>query len=181
MMANLEAYAPTLVAAAEGGGLHFNFDPLETNAINLLLILGILYYFGRRFLGNILSQRRSRIEGDIQQAEQRASDAAATLADAQKKLEQAQDEAQRIRESAQQSAQNVKQRILDETDREIERMRQSAVQDVDAERDRAVREIRERVAALAMERAEQQLRQRLDASLQQKLIDRSLAQLGGKQ
>ncbi|MBD0302817.1 MAG: F0F1 ATP synthase subunit B, partial [Tolypothrix sp. T3-bin4] len=55
---------------AEGeGGFGLNLDILETNLINLALLIGILFYFGRKVLTNILNERRINIETEIQGAE----------------------------------------------------------------------------------------------------------------
>lgn len=168
--------------AAEGsseGGFGLNFDILETNLINLVIIIGVLVYFGRKFLGNTLSERRSKIEEAIQDAEKRQKDAAAALADAQQKLAQAQAEAERIRANAEERAQAARAEILEAATKDIERMKQTASQDLDRERERAIAELRQRVAALAVERVESQLRERLDESAQHTLVDRSIALLGG--
>jgi F-type H+-transporting ATPase subunit b len=50
--------------ASREGGFGFNFDILETNLINLVIIIAVLFYFGRGFVGKILTERRSGIEGD---------------------------------------------------------------------------------------------------------------------
>lgn|GEM_PF-117398 len=168
--------------AAEGGsegGFGLNFDILETNLINLSIIIGVLFFFGRKFLGNTLSERRSKIEEEIRDAEKRQKEAAAALADAQQKLAKAQSEAEKIRASAEENAQAAKTAILEASRQEIERMRDTAVRDLNTERDRAIAELRQRVAALAMQRVESQLRDHLDDSAQQQLIDRSIALLGG--
>jgi F-type H+-transporting ATPase subunit b len=168
--------------AAEGGsegGFGLNFDILETNLINLVIILGVLFFFGRKFLGNILSERRAKIEEAIRDAEKRQKDAAAALADAQQKLAKAQAEAEKIRASAEESAQAARTAILEASLQDVERMKATAVQGLNTERDRAIAELRQRVAALAMERVESQLRDRLDESAQHQLIDRSIALIGG--
>ena len=168
--------------AAEGGsegGFGLNFDILETNLINLSIIIGVVFFFGRKFLGNTLSERRSKIEEEIRDAEKRQKEAAAALADAQQKLAKAQSEAEKIRASAEENAQAAKTAILEASRQEIERMRDTAVRDLNTERDRAIAELRQRVAALAMQRVESQLRDHLDDSAQQQLIDRSIALLGG--
>jgi len=164
-------------AAEEGFGLNFNI--LETNIINLAIIIAILVYFGRKFLGNKLSDRRSQIEEDIADAEQRAQNAKAELKEAEQKLAQAQTEIKNIHQSAQESAQKAKERILAENEKEVERIKAAAVQDMDAEQERAIAEIKQYIARLALEKVESQLKNRLDQSAQEKLIDRSLAQLGG--
>lgn len=164
-------------AAEDGFGL--NLDILETNLVNLVIIIAVLVYFGRKFLGNILSERRERIETAIREAEQRASQAAEALSDGQQKLAQAQAEAERIRADADKRAQAAKEEILAQCERDLERMKSDARQELDTERDRAIAELRQRVSELALQRVESQLQERLDESAQRQLIDRSIATLGG--
>ena len=165
--------------AVESGGFGLNFDILETNLINLAIIIGVLFYFGRKVVGNTLSERRSNIEQEIREAEKRQKEAAASLADAQQKLAQAQAEAERIRAAAEESAKAAREAILSQATKDIERLKETAAKDLESERDRAIAELRERVAALAIERVESQLKDHLDHSAQQQLIDRSIAILGG--
>ncbi|MGQ4650431.1 F0F1 ATP synthase subunit B [Lyngbya aestuarii] len=170
-------------AAAEGGsegGVGLNFDILETNLINLAIIIGVLFYFGRKILGKTLSERRSKIEEAIQDAEARQKEAGAALAQAQQKLAQAQVEAEKIRSLAEENAKKAKASILEASSNDVARMKQAAVQDLNSERERAINQLRQRVAALALEQAESQLRDHLDDSAQQKLIDRSIVLLGGR-
>lgn len=185
-MAIMSTFSFLATAAAEvaaesnsEGGFGLNFDILETNLINLAIIIGVLFYFGRNFLGKTLSERRSNIEEAIRDAQKRQKDAAGALADAQKKLAQAQAEAEKIRAAAEVSAQAARTAVLEAAAKDVERMKQSAVQDLNSEQERAVRDLRQRVAALAMERVESQLQGHLNDSAQQQLIDRSIAQMGG--
>lgn len=168
--------------AAEGsseGGFGLHFDLLETNLINLSILLAVVVYFGRGFLGKTLSERRSNIEETIQDAQNRQKASASALADAQQKLAKAQAEADRIRADAEVSAQLARTAVLEAAAKDIERLNESAVQDLNSEQERAIRDLRQRVAAMAMERVESQLQGHLNDSAQQQLIDRSIAQLGG--
>ena len=178
-MGNFSFLATEAAHAVESGGFGLNFNLLETNLINLSIIIGVLFYFGRKVLGNILGERRSRIEEEIREAEKRQKDAAAALADAQRKLAQAQAEAERIRAEAETSAKTAREAILAQAARDVERLKESAAQDLDTARERAIAELRERVAAMAIQRVESQLRGHLDDSAQQQLIDRSIANVGG--
>lgn len=171
--------APALELESESGGFGLNFNILETNLINLAIIIGVLVYFGRSLLGKILGERRSKIEQEIREAEQRQKDAAAALADAQQKLAAAQVEAEQIRASAEENAKTAREAVLAQATRDVERLRESAAKDLDTSREKAIAELRERVAALAIQRVESQLKERLDNSAQQQLIDRSIATVGG--
>jgi F-type H+-transporting ATPase subunit b len=58
-------------------------------------------------------------------------------------------------------------------------MREAATQDLNADQAKVINELRQRVAALAMQRVESELPSRLNDSVQQQLIDRSIAMLVG--
>ena len=162
------------------GGVGLNIDILETNLIILEFIIGVLFYFGRCFLGNILSQRLAAIETAIKEAEKRQKDAAAALSDAQQKLTQAQAEAERIRRSAEERAKVAKEAILAQAAKDVERLKADAARDLNSDLDRVLKELRQRVAALALQQVESQLKSQLNEGTQQQLIDRSITMLGGR-
>ncbi|MBD1860660.1 MULTISPECIES: F0F1 ATP synthase subunit B [Trichocoleus] len=173
------AAASELVEATEEGGFGLNFDILETNLINLAIIIFVLFYFGRKFLGGILTERRSAIETAIQDAEKRQREAASALAGQQQKLAQAQAEAERIRATAEQNAQTAKEAILAQAAQDVEVIQVTGVQGTNADQERAIAELRQRAAALAVQRVESQIGNYLNDGAQQQLIDRSIALLGG--
>jgi len=168
-----------IVSEVPEGGVGLNFDLLETNLINLVIIIGVLVYFGRGVLGKSLSDRRTQIETAIQEAEARKQSAAAALADQQQKLAQAQTEAARLRAAAEESAKAAKEAVLAQSEQDIQRMREAAVQDLNTQQERIFNELRQRTAALALEQVESRLRSGLGYEAQQQLIDRSIAMLGG--
>lgn len=165
--------------AAEKGGFGINFDIFEANLINLAILIGVLIYFGRKVLTQTLGDRRARIAEAIKEAEQRQRQAAEALADQQRKLAQAQAEAEQIRSSAEVNAQKAKENILAQAAQDVENLKKTSAQDLNTAIERANAELRQRVAALAMQRVESQLKSVLDESAQQQLIDRSIASVGG--
>jgi F-type H+-transporting ATPase subunit b len=168
------------LATTGEGGVSLNPDLIETNLFNLILVLVFLFVFGRKFLNNILTERREAIEIAIKDTEDRQKHAAAALAVAKQNLAQAQAEAANIRQTAITSAANAKAEIAAKAAADIERMQQLAAASNDTEQDKAIAELRARVTALAMERAEAQLKKLLTKSAQTKLIDRSIELVGGK-
>lgn len=173
------AAASELAEAGEGGGFGLNLDILETNLINLSIVLIVVIYFGRQFLGAVLKDRRTVIETAIQEAEHRRQTTAAALAEQQQKLAQAQAEAEKIRASADASAKTAREAILAQAQEDVHRMREVAAQDLNSARDRIVAELRQRVVAQALGQAESQLKSQVDESRQYQLVDRSIALLGG--
>lgn len=173
-------FATEAVAEAETeGGFGLNLDILETNLINLAILVGILFYFGRKVLSNILSERRSNIETAIREAEAQTKNAADALSQVQEKLTQAQAEAQRIRKAAEESAQAARESILAQAAQDVERLKETAARDLDTQRERALAELRARVVALALQKVESELQSGISDETQHALIDRSIALLGG--
>ena len=162
------------------GGFGLNLDILDTNLINLTLLIGILIYFGKPVLTNILSERRSKIAEQIQAVEQRQKQAEVTLAQEQKKLEEAQATAAKIRSEAQVNAQKARETILAQGEKEVARLKETAVKDLTSEQEKAIANLRERVVALALENARTRIGSMLDQEAQRKLIDSSIAKLGGQ-
>ena len=161
------------------GGFGLNLDILDTNLINLTLLVGILVYYGKPLLTNILSERRSKIAEQIQAIEEKQKQAEVTLVEEQKKLEEAQATAVKIRSEAETTAQKAKETILAQGEKEVERLKEVAVKDLSSEQEKAIAQLRERVVALALERARSSMESSLNDEAQRKLIDSSIAKLGG--
>lgn len=174
--------AITLLATTEEiehSGFGFNTNIFEANLINLLIIIGALIYAGRNFLGNVLSERKAAIEADFKEVDDRRKAAAAALAQEQQKLAQSKLEAERILAKAQESARITRESILAQAAVDVERMKAAAVQDLNAEQERVIAQLRQGVIDQALAQSVAQLKSRLDDSAQSKIIDQSLALLGG--
>jgi len=164
--------------ASETKGFGLNFDILETNLINLVIIIGVLFYFGRGFLGGKLTERRDAIEKAIKDAEARQKQASSSLAEQQQKLQMAKKEAERIKAEATTNAQGARQAVLAQSEKDIERLRASAAQDLTSQQEKVMQELRQRVSAKALEKVKSRLPQVLNEGTQAKLVDQSIAQLG---
>jgi F-type H+-transporting ATPase subunit b len=168
------------LATAGKGGVGLNLDLIETNLFNITLVLGFVIVFGRKVLTEILTERRALIETAIKDIEDRQKQAVSALSVAKQNLAQAQAEAETIRQTAITSAASVKAEIEAKTAADIERMQQLAAADTSTEQDKAIAELRARISALAIERAQAQLKNLLTDSAQSELVDRSIAMVGGK-
>ncbi|MHC5724739.1 MAG: F0F1 ATP synthase subunit B [Nostoc sp.] len=177
--AEANAVQSELAEGAAEGGFGLNLDIFETNLINLAILVGILVYFGRKVLSKILNERQSNIATAIQEAEGRSKEAKIALSKAQEQLKQSQAEAQRIRKSAEENAQKAKEALLAKAVQDVERLKQTAAADLNTETERAIAQLRQRVATLALQKVESQLKGGIADDAQQSLIDRSIAQLGG--
>lgn len=165
--------------ATEESGFGLNFNIFETNLINLSILIALIVYFGRSFLGNVMAERRSAIEAAIQDAEKRQKEASQALTEQKKNLAEAQATAVQIKSDGEAAAKVAKENILAQASKDVQRMKDEAARDLTSQEDRVVTELRQRIAALAVEKAESQLRSQIDDGLQQQLIDQSIGLLGG--
>ncbi|HEY9828178.1 MAG TPA: F0F1 ATP synthase subunit B [Stenomitos sp.] len=169
-----------LSESAEAHGFGLNTDIFEANLINLAIVIGVVIYFGRGFLGNILSERRSAIETEITESESRKKSAIQTQTTQEQRIAQAEAEAQKIVADAQEGAKKAQADILAQAILEIQRLEESASQDTTSSQERAIAELRRRVVELSLKQVEQELEAKLanNEDAQRQLIDRSIALLG---
>ena len=163
---------------ASHGGFGLNFNPFETNIINLAIVIAGVVYFLRGFLGGILDRRRQAILSDLQDAEQRVATAATSLATAQKALAEAQQRAETIRQEGAARAEAIRLESEKRTVEEMARLKQDSAADLDAEAARVSAQLRREAARLAIEKALASLPGKLSPSLQAQLIDQSIQSLG---
>lgn len=167
------------ILATEKSGFGLSFDIFEANLINLAILLGILFYFGKKIVSNILTTRRTKIETAISQAETRQKEAKKALEEQKKSLAEAELKAKAILGEAGNQAEEIKAKILAEGERDVARIQEMAEQNLNSEQERAIAQLRQEVTALAMAEVERKLEGLLDDSAQYELIDRSINQLGG--
>ncbi len=168
------------LATAGKGGVGLNLDLIETNLFNLTLVLGFVIVFGRKVLTEILTERRTLIETAIKDIEDRQKQAVSALEVAKQNLAQAKAEAETIRQTAVTSAASAKAEIEAKTAADIARMQELAAANTNTEQDKAIAELRARITALAIAKAEAQFKNLLTESAQSTLIDRSIAMVGDK-
>ncbi len=161
------------------GGFALNFNILETNIINLAIVIGVVYYALSNFLSSALSERRSGIEAEIKEVEARLAKAEVSLTEQKKNVADAKAEADRIMADAKTRANGSREAVLAQAKQDVERMKLAASQDLSAEQERVISELRQRVVAQALEKVRERLPGRLDEASQKQLIDRSIAVLGG--
>jgi F-type H+-transporting ATPase subunit b len=166
------------VLFAHHGGFGFNLNPLETNLINLVIVIGVLTWFLRGFLGGMLDRRRQAILADLSDAEERLKTATAAVAKAQQDLQAAQQKAEQIRADGQARAQAVREESERRTIDEMARLKEDASADLNAEAERVSNLLRREAARQAIEKALSTLPGKLDQGAQARLIDQSINTLG---
>jgi F-type H+-transporting ATPase subunit b len=169
-----------LVSESEHSGFGISSDIFQTNLINILIILALLIYAGRGFLGKILSQRLENIETAIKDAETRKLKAAAELTDRQKKLAEVQAECDRLKLQAEADAKTAGDAILATIAADIERLKVSAAQELSTEQERVIMQLRQQVVQKSLVQVKAYFDRGLSDSTQQELVDRSIGLLVGE-
>jgi F-type H+-transporting ATPase subunit b len=163
---------------AHHGGFGLNLNLLDTNIINLVIVIGVLVWFLRGFLGGMLERRRQTILAELSDAEERLKVANAAVAQAQKDLATAQQKAEQIRIDGQARAEAVRSESERRTIEDMARLKQDAVADLNAEAARVTDQLRRQAARQAIEKALASLPGKLDDAAQARLIDQSINTLG---
>ena len=157
--------------------MNLNFNPLETNLVNLAIVIGVLFWFLRGFLGGILERRRSAILQDLQDAEARLKTASEELIKAQAELAAAQQKAEQIRTDGQKRAAAIRAEGEKRTISAMAAVKQGAAADADAEASRIKDALRREAAMAAIDKVLADLPGRLDDEAQSRLIDSTIRNL----
>jgi F-type H+-transporting ATPase subunit b len=167
--------------AHEAGKSWFGLDShlLETNLLNLAILIGVLVFYGSKVLKNVLNERRLQIADAIQKAEERQRKAATALEKERQKLTQAQAEAERIYQRAKDRAAALADEITEKSRQDMERLKETAAADLSMEQERVIAQLNKQIVQITLNKAESQLKEQVNEDIQHLLIDRSIAQLGG--
>ena len=163
------------LSPAEGFG--FNFDIIETNILNLAVVIGVVVYLGGDVLNSLLKDRKEKILSLVKQTNDRFLEAEMRLAEAKQKLATASTKAIEIRNQAGVIALQTTQNLKRSTEEEIQRLEESKMNSVRVEEDKAISLVRQQVVRLSIERAFSILQTKIDASMQRRLIDAKVEQL----
>lgn len=168
--------ATSLVLAAEGFGV--DLDIFNSNLINLAILIPVLIWFLKGFLGGILSRRREAILQDLNEAEARAAEATAQLETAQAELAAARETAQTILKDGKARADAILAEGQQRTVAEMARLQEEAKADTDSEARRITNELRRSTAEQAIALALQDLPGALSPKKQAKLLEATINSLG---
>nr|YP_009690553.1 ATP synthase CF0 subunit I [Lindsaea linearis]QEG57333.1 ATP synthase CF0 subunit I [Lindsaea linearis] len=155
-----------------------NTNILEINLINLILVLVILFYYGKGVLINISENRKRTIMNTIQDAEGRHKEATEKLLGARTRLKQAKLKADEIRINGLTQVDKEQRNLVDAADEDSKRLEDSKNYTIRFEKQRAIEQVRQQVSRLASERALESLKGRLDKDLHLRVIDYQIGLLG---
>lgn len=134
------------------------------------LLLALLWRYARGPISQALDAREHSIEEHIAAAQRANEEAKRLLADYERRLAQAGDEVRGIMEEARRDAQHTKETIIAEAAAEAQAERDRALRDIDRATDRAIKELAENSANLAVKLAGRIVQGQLGPQAQAQLV-----------
>nr|WDA98907.1 ATP synthase CF0 B chain [Sciadococcus taiwanensis] len=157
-----------------------NFNLLESNLINIMILVSGLFYLGKKFIVATLSERQNKVLEAIQEAEERLAQAQERLSEARKQLEQTQLIINNIKQEAEEAAQKVKESVLNQGKEEITRLTYNSKRTISNTEVQIRKQIQEKIISSALKRVFSQFNSQLNSEMQARIIDYNIARLGGQ-
>lgn len=158
-------------ALAAGGGSGPSASELMWQAVNLALLLGVLFAVARKPITAYFAERREQIKNDIKSADKLLAESKKQFSEWQGKLVELEAEVQTIRDETRQRAHDERDQIVAAAHDSAERIRADAVAAVDQELRRAQVELREEAANLAIDLAASMITEQVDDRDRDRLLD----------
>lgn len=154
-----------------------SFNELVVGIFAFAVLFFVLWRVALPRADQVLEERTESIEGKLEQAERERQQAEELLRQYRERLSSAEQEAQRIIDEARANADRLRKDLMSKAEQEAQRVIDQGRQAIVAERDRAVRELRTEVGRLAVELATRVVGDSLDRDRQLRLIDQYIEQL----
>lgn len=153
---------------------YFGIPGWILKSVNMLLFLGVLFYFVGGPVKKAFAERSEAIRRAAQEARERREKADRMAGDIQARLTAIEQEVRSIHERAQAEGERQKRDLIAAAEAEAEKILQAARNEVDSRVKRARTELTEYAGQLASERAVTILRDTITEQDQRKLFDDSL-------
>ena len=170
-----------ILAAAEGVDPELQLLPataeLVWGVVAFALLFAVMWRFALPAMNKMLDERRARIQGQLEEAEQIRTEAEELRRHYQQQLDRARAEANEIVEEARRDAERLREQKAKEAESEAQAIRQRARDDAEAERGRLVQQLRAQVASLSVDLAGRIVHRELDEEQHRTLVDEYIDQL----
>jgi F-type H+-transporting ATPase subunit b len=144
-------------------------------ALNFAVFLVVLRTFALKPISKMLDDRKARIEQGLKDAEQARRDRENAETERVTALTEARREANDIINRAQKVAQETRDADIAATREELERLRVRAAADIDAEKQRAIADLRTEVADLALAAAGRVVGETMNDARERRIVEEFLA------
>nr|QHN58794.1 ATPase subunit I [Stereochilus dalatensis] len=160
------------------GSFEFNTDILATNPINLSVVLGVLIFFGKGVLNDLLDKRKQRILSTIRNSEELRRGAIEQLERARVRLRKVEIEADEYRTNGYYEIEREKVNLINATCNSLEQLENYKNETLFFEKQRAINQVRQQVLQQALQRALGTLNSCLNNELHFRTISANIDILG---
>nr|YP_010705503.1 ATP synthase CF0 subunit I [Omalotheca norvegica]YP_010705673.1 ATP synthase CF0 subunit I [Omalotheca sylvatica]WCQ83745.1 ATP synthase CF0 subunit I [Omalotheca norvegica]WCQ84000.1 ATP synthase CF0 subunit I [Omalotheca sylvatica] len=160
------------------GSFGFNTDILATNLINLSVVLGVLIFFGKGVLSDLLDNRKQRILNTIRNSEELREGAIEQLEKARARLRKVEIEADQFRVNGYSEIEREKLNLIDSTYKALEQLENYKNETINFEQQKASNQVRQRVFQQALQGALGTLNSCLNSELHLRTISANISILG---
>uniref|UniRef100_A0AAU7ENL1 ATP synthase subunit b, chloroplastic n=1 Tax=Elsholtzia sp. TaxID=3126013 RepID=A0AAU7ENL1_9LAMI len=160
------------------GSFGFNTDILATNPINLSVVIGVLIFFGKGVLSDLLDNRKQRILNTIRNSEELREGAIEQLEKARARLRKVETEADQFRVNGYSEIEREKLNLINSTYKTLEQLENYKNETIQFEQQRAINQVRQRVFQQALQGALGTLNSSLTNELHLRTISANIAMLG---
>lgn len=166
--------------AAEGFASPFevNFGLFFWTWVVFIALFFVLKRFAWPAILRATEERERKIAHHLAEAERMHTEAQAALEEHRKMVAGAKQEAQQLIADAKEVAQKEREQLIEKARQEQRQILERAKREIDAERDRAVQQLRADAVDIALAAASKLIQERLDAADDRKLVERYLTSLG---
>nr|YP_009560821.1 AtpF [Trichosanthes kirilowii]QAB33253.1 AtpF [Trichosanthes kirilowii] len=156
----------------------FNTDILATNPINLSVVLGVLIFFGKGVLSDLLDNRKQRILKTIKNSEDLRGGAIEQLEKARARLRKVEMEADQFRVNGYSEIEREKFNLINSTSKSLEQLENYKNETIRFEQQRAINQVRQQVFQQALQGALGTLNSCLDNELHLRTISANIGMFG---
>lgn len=156
----------------------FNTDILATNLINLSVVLGVLIFFGKGVLSDLLDNRKQRILKTIQNSEELRGGAIEQLEKARARLRKVEMEADQFRVNGYSEIEREKLNLINSTSKSLEQLENYKNETIRFEQQKAINQVRQQVFQQALQGALGTLNSCLNNELHLRTISANIAMFG---
>jgi F-type H+-transporting ATPase subunit b len=177
---NLPAVFLMLLDSESAAAPWWNYPGWEAwKFFNLLIFIGLLFYFLRRPLSESLLARREAIRRELMRAQEERAAALAKLEEVGARLAHLDAEVELIRAQARREAEDERERIARATEEEMRKLREHAQREIEGAGKAARQELRRYAAEQSVRMAEELIRRDMGAEDDARLMGDYVESLGG--
>nr|YP_010536721.1 ATP synthase CF0 subunit I [Tetraena simplex]UYC29929.1 ATP synthase CF0 subunit I [Tetraena simplex] len=160
------------------GSFGFNTDILATNIINLSIVIGVLIFFGKGVLSDLLDNRKQRILNTIRNSEELRGEAVEQLEKALVRLRKVKTEAYQFQVNGYSEIEQEKLNLINSTSKTLEQLENYKNETIRFEEQRAINQVRQRVFQQALQGALGTLNSSLNNDLHLRIISANIGMFG---